>query len=383
MGRGSGLLSAPFVVTGVKSMNKIYTLPEDELKGEIYQRILRLMGKNWGTWESVLAVAGLFGGLLSIILGVLVWAAVGLFTPAGALGRFLDVAGTVLFVLPLPLLALGAYCLDLLEKKPPALPLPAESQPDLPRRVVRPLRAVRRGRHTLNLIMAVWVAALSLVLPATVRAQQTIFNVPTTDVLDRGKVYAELDVPFNPNTGGSVGRFSSFVPRVIIGVGGRTEVRLNVTGNVQPGADTTTLVPTAKHKLYDGGDNGWAVIVGHNLFLPIRNRQYDAGGYSYAAVSKTAGRTRLTAGGYHYTSDVVAPGAQRAGGQFGFEQTVNPRLTLAADWITGRHSNGYFTPGAIFKPHTQVTGYAGFSVGNGGAAGGNHFFLLEVGFNFN
>jgi hypothetical protein len=364
-------------------MNKIYELPEDELRGEIYQRILRLMGKNWGTWESALAVVGLFGGLLSIVLGLLDWAVVGLFAPAGALGAYLDVAGITLFVLPLPLLALGAYCLDLLEKKPPALPLPTESRPDVPQAAIRPLRAFRRGRHTLNLFLAVPVAALSLLLPAAVSAQQTIFNVPTTDVLERGKVYAELDAPFRPNEGEGVGRFSSFVPRVVIGVGGRTEVGVNVTGNIQPGADTTTLVPTVKHKLYDGGDNGWAVVAGSNLFIPVRNRRYDAGNYAYAAVSMTAGRTRLTAGGYHYTADVVAPGAQRAGGQFGFEQTVSPRLTLAADWVTGRHANGYFTPGAIFKPHPRVTGYAGYSVGNGGASRGNHFFLLEVGYNFN
>jgi hypothetical protein len=236
-------------------MNKIYTLPEDELKGEIYRRILLLMGKNLWKWESVTAAVSLFGGLLSIVLGALVWAVVGLFAPAGALGRFLDVAGTILFVLPLPLLALGAYCLDLLEKKPPALPLPVESQPDAARPMIQPLRAVRKGKHTLNLILAASMAALSPVLPATARAQQTVFNVPTTDVLERGKVYAELG--------------------------------------------------------------------------------------------------------------------------------VNARLTLAADCVTGRHASGYFTPGAIFKPHPQVTGYAGYSVGNGGGASGNHFFLLEVGFNFN
>jgi hypothetical protein len=33
----------------------------------------------------------------------------------------------------------------------------------------------------------------------TARAQQTIFNVPTTDVLDKGKLYGELDVSFKPN----------------------------------------------------------------------------------------------------------------------------------------------------------------------------------------
>lgn len=364
-------------------MGKIYALPEDDMRGEIYQRMLRLMGKNRGTWESAVAAVGLFGGLLAIVLGALDWAFVGLFAPAGALGSFLDVAGTVLLVLPLPLLALGACCLDRLEKKAPALTLPAEPRADAPLPVVRTHLAARRIRHTLNSILILSGLLLPLALPETSRAQQTVFNVPTTDVLERGKVYVELDVPFKPNEGEGVGRFSSFVPRVVVGVGARTEVGLNVTGNVQPGADTTTLVPAVKHKLYDGGDNGWAFVVGDSLFVPVRNRQYDAGNYAYAAVSKTVGGTRLTAGGYHYTSDVVAPGAQRAGGQFGFEQTVNPRLTLAADWVTGRHANGYFTPGAIFKPHPKVTGYAAYSIGNGGAANGNHFFLLELGYNFN
>ncbi|HEV2860635.1 MAG TPA: hypothetical protein VGX48_06495 [Pyrinomonadaceae bacterium] len=110
-------------------MDKIYALPQDELKGEIYQRIVRLAGKNWRTWESILAVVGLCGGLLSIMLGGLVWAAVELLGRAGALSSFLDAAGTVLFILPLPLLALGACCLDRLEKKPPVIPLPADSQP--------------------------------------------------------------------------------------------------------------------------------------------------------------------------------------------------------------------------------------------------------------
>ncbi|PYS85975.1 MAG: hypothetical protein DMF62_17480, partial [Acidobacteria bacterium] len=53
----------------------------------------------------------------------------------------------------------------------------------------------------------------SVLLAVNANAQQTIFNVPTTDVLDRGKVYAELDLSFKPNEP----RFSSFVPRVVIG----------------------------------------------------------------------------------------------------------------------------------------------------------------------
>ena len=123
-------------------MNKIYALPEDELRGDIYRRMLLLMRKNWGSWQSVAAAVSLFGGLFAIILGALDWAFVGLFAPAGALGSFLDATGTVLLILPLPLLALGAFCLDLLEKKSPTIPLPAEARRAVPVRVHR-----RRPRH--------------------------------------------------------------------------------------------------------------------------------------------------------------------------------------------------------------------------------------------
>jgi hypothetical protein len=100
------------------------------------------MRKNWKSWQSLVAAVSLFGGLLAIVLGALDWAAVGLFSPAGALGSLLDTAGTVLLVAPLPLLALGAFCLDLLEKKSLSLPLPADSRP-----AVSVRRHHRRPRH--------------------------------------------------------------------------------------------------------------------------------------------------------------------------------------------------------------------------------------------
>lgn len=218
---------------------------------------------------------------------------------------------------------------------------------------------------------------------SAVHAQQTIFNVPSTDVLDRGRVYAELDVSFKPADSALVDKFSSFVPRVVVGAGNRIEVGLNVTGNIQPGADTTTLVPAIKWKPYQGKNNGVAIAVGDHLFVPVRNRAYNAGNYIYAEISKTfKSGTRVTAGGYDFTRNVVAT-ANRAGGQFGFEQPLNKKLTFAADWFTGKHSAGYFTPGLVFKVGPKVTGYAGYSIGNQNTSKGNHFFLLEVGYNFN
>ncbi|MBK6723483.1 MAG: hypothetical protein IPG58_09455 [Acidobacteria bacterium] len=214
-------------------------------------------------------------------------------------------------------------------------------------------------------------------------AQQTIFNVPTTDVLDRGKVYVELDAAFKLDDRASFNRFSSFVPRVVVGVGGNVEVGLNVTGNVQPGADSTTIVPTVKWKFYQSDKKDTALIAGTNFYLPVRNRSYRAGSYSYLAVSKTINKTRLTGGGYIATKNVFASNAVRGGGQFGIEQTMNSKLTFAADWITGKHASGYFTPGVIYKPHPKVTSYLSYSIGNTRARDGNHYFLFELGYNFN
>jgi hypothetical protein len=210
-------------------------------------------------------------------------------------------------------------------------------------------------------------------------AQQTIFNVPTTDVLDRGKVYVELDAAFKPTDP----KFSSFVPRIVVGTGGSVEIGLNVTGNIQPGADSTALVPTVKWKFYQGENNGVALIAGSNIYIPVRNRAYNIGSYSYVAGSKTINKTRLTAGGYVASNNVFAPNAVRSGGQFGIEQTVNDKFSVAADWITGKHASGYFTPGVIYKPHPKVTTYWSYSIGNTGASNGNHFFLFELGYNIN
>jgi hypothetical protein len=216
------------------------------------------------------------------------------------------------------------------------------------------------------------------------QAQQTVFNVPTTDVLDKGKVYFELDITEKPNDSTVVNKFSSFVPRLVVGVGHRVETGMNILGNVQPGPDSTILSPTFKCKVYDGKVNGWAIVLGDNVFIPVHNRAYDAGTYTYVMSQKTFNKsTRIGFGGYYFSKNVVAPNANRTGGQFTFEQPLNQKVTFAADWFTGKHSAGYFTLGVIFKVGSKITGYASYTIGNQNASHGNHFFLMEFGYNFN
>lgn len=215
-------------------------------------------------------------------------------------------------------------------------------------------------------------------------AQQTIFNVPSADILDKGKVYLELDATFRFNDTRSLNKFSSAVLRAVVGTGGNVEIGLNLTGNINPGADATTLASAVKWRAYNNDEKGLAIVVGDNLLVPVRNKTYRVGNYAYAQISKTikeTNGTRLTAGGYYFTKKVVSKAA-RGGGQFSLEQPVNKSLTVAADWFTGRHSAGYFTPGVIFKPHPRLTGYLGYSIGNDNPHS-NNFFFAALGVNLN
>lgn len=212
-------------------------------------------------------------------------------------------------------------------------------------------------------------------------AQQTIVNVPSSDVLGKGESYLEFDATFkfDKSASNSVNKFSSFVPRVVAGVGKNIEIGLNLTGNIQPGSDATIIMPTVKAKFFE--KKGWSMVGGDHIYIPVRNRSYNVGNYVYLQVSKSfKTNTRLTAGGYHTSKNVFAPKAQRAGGQFGFEQTINSKFSVGADWITGKHAAGYLTPVLTIKPAPRTAMYFGYSIGNSGASSGNHFFYAAVGF---
>ena len=228
----------------------------------------------------------------------------------------------------------------------------------------------------MTVFRAVVLSLIGLSLTTAAPAQETIFNVPSGDVLDKGKVYGEFDFAYFWNA--SAG---SYTPRVVFGIGHQVEIGMNLNGITTPGPSQTTPTPTIKWKPYNR--YGWALLFGDDVFLPVQNKGYDIGSYFYAELTKSfKTQTRLTFGAYDCTSHVFASG-NKAGGQFGIEQPVNKRVTLAADWFTGHHASGYFTPGAAIKLNSNATLYAAYEIGNTGVRQGNHLLLLELGWNFN
>jgi hypothetical protein len=208
--------------------------------------------------------------------------------------------------------------------------------------------------------------------------QETVFNVPSADVLDAGKVYGELD-----GTVRVVDPFAMFTPRIVVGIGHGIEVGANFDGLSAPTLDQLDISPTVKWRLWNRETSEWSFYVGDNLFFPVRQRTYNAGNYAYASFAKQWKHgTRVGFGGYDFTRYVVA-NANRAGGQFTFEQRLNDRWTLAAEWYTGKQAVGYANAGAIIKLTSKLTLYAAYQIGNANVATGNHMFLWELGYNFN
>ncbi|HYJ85036.1 MAG TPA: hypothetical protein VEW46_03135 [Pyrinomonadaceae bacterium] len=99
-------------------MNQTETVQYAEGDDRIYLRMYLLLSKKDGGWPSLGAVLGLVGGLLSVPLASLLWATSKFIGPV-EIGPTLNMLSNILFAVTLPLLALGACSLDLLENKFP------------------------------------------------------------------------------------------------------------------------------------------------------------------------------------------------------------------------------------------------------------------------
>jgi hypothetical protein len=102
-------------------MDNTYELQEDQGL-DVYEEIHNLIRTNPWAWQSIGAVVGLLGGVLSPALGTL-FIAITWFIKSEPTFSTLNVLSIVSFVLTIPLLAFGGHCLDLLERKTAHFPL--------------------------------------------------------------------------------------------------------------------------------------------------------------------------------------------------------------------------------------------------------------------
>jgi hypothetical protein len=237
-----------------------------------------------------------------------------------------------------------------------------------PRAAPEPLRPRK------HLVRVLGLAILTAVTTCSASGQQTIFNVPTADVLDKGKLYFETDWLWRPNAPSFA---TGSLLRGVYGFGGNVEGGINFAGINTPGRSVPTAIAAVKWQPLK--TDGLALTIGaHGLFFLRGSGDGDPAGQFYTHASYAfPTKTRITAGGWWASSGFANAGVEK-GGLFGLEQTITANVTLAADWYTGHNGIGYASPGAIVTAGRWVL-YVAYSIKNGNSKGNG--LLLELGFN--
>jgi hypothetical protein len=233
-------------------------------------------------------------------------------------------------------------------------------------------------------LAALSATVLLLLLPkAAAVAQSTLFNIPSTDVVAKKKVYLEFDF-VSHLTSHANGGFQIYVPRAVFGVGHNVEVGLNVSA-----VDTLTpnqpvyISPNIKWQFYSNEKSGVALSAGGLLYTPVAHRAgADTYGFVYTVASKKVKGTygpRLTGGAY------ALPGLQkglgtRGGAIVGYEQPLAKKVTFLADWFSSQNAFGYVTPGFSFTLPKNSLLNVGYSIGNHGR--GNNGLFVYYGITF-
>lgn len=232
----------------------------------------------------------------------------------------------------------------------------------------------RPGRRSGRLRLAAAIAFLAMTAGSAARAQQTIFNVPSADVLDKGKFYLESDVLWRPQEP----NFALFTERGVYGFGANIEAGVNFGGFLTPGRSVPYATPNIKWQPWHNETLAFTTGA-FGLFYLRGSKDGNPAVLWYGEASyKLPTNTRVTAGGYWASSGYAASDPQ-AGALVGFEQKINDHLNIIADWISGDNGIGYFTPG-VSVPLGPWTIYLGYSLKNGDSKG--NAILFELGFTF-
>ena len=203
----------------------------------------------------------------------------------------------------------------------------------------------------------------------TVMAQSTIFNIPTTDVVEMKKAYVEFDyLGQAPSPAAPVSRTDIYVPRVVIGAAKNLEAGANFSFARSGGATQSYFQPNAKYKFAENKKSNVAAAGGFIWYVPTNNRTVVSDfGLVYGNLSKkTSGSKslRLTIGGYRIVGESTSYSGTKGGAIVGLEQAVHPKVSIVGDWFSGVSGLGYLTPGvSITLPHSGLFN-AGYSIGN-------------------
>lgn len=221
--------------------------------------------------------------------------------------------------------------------------------------------------------MRLWKQLLILLLfclsTAKTYAQQTIFNVPSADVTEKGHLFLQEEAQFN-EWAGQNDNFYLGTTYTAVGIGHNTELDATLFGVSSPdnppdialglGFKSAIPIPGLKEKF---PEREIKLIVGSEMLLGLEGN--GVGNWTYVELSGRLPKinTRLT-GGVSYGGRQVF-GLNTVSAVAGVEQPITKNFGLQADWYSGgEHFAGFLIAGFNYKLPKDTILYVGYQIPN-------------------
>jgi hypothetical protein len=233
-----------------------------------------------------------------------------------------------------------------------------------------------------TLLKAIAIIGLALSSLHSVPAQSTVFNIPSTDIQARRRLYVEADFLAHVSSFEN-GGYQLYGPRLIYGLSKRTEVGINAYFVNTAPAEPIEIQPNFKVQLYRNEEKGLALATGAVAFIPVTHRSISSTrAMVYAVASKSLKGSfgpRFSLGSYGLIGS-FEKGTSKKGLMLGYEQPVTRKLSLVIDWSTGNNDYGYVVAGAGLTLSPKSVLYVGYNIGNQGR--GNNSLGIFYGHSF-
>lgn len=238
--------------------------------------------------------------------------------------------------------------------------------------------------HERTLTLCRVALALTVVLfgVAGAQAQSTVFNIPSTDVQARGKVYLEADFMIHF---GSLreGGYQEYGPRVVVGLPGNMEVGVNAFHTRAEPPESIQIEPNFKWQFYANEAKGLAFATGILVSTPVTRRSTGTtSAQIYVVGSKSFERSyapRVTFGGYRLIGS-LDDDIDKTGVMLGLEQPITKKISFVTDWSSGNNDYGYLVVGTGITLTPKSLFYTGYNFGNQGR--GNNYLGVFYGYTF-
>jgi len=192
------------------------------------------------------------------------------------------------------------------------------------------------------------VCFLFLFLCPNAYSQQTIINVPSSEVLPTGDILFKQSSRFSPF--GDDG-YTSLTPSFTMGLGHGLQFSSGVNASL---SDTNVVRGDFSAKKVWFLGNSTRLTMGGTI-SPYFSQSGHPDSFLYSHVSQRIKKTKTSVaagaylGGYRSSPDTM-------GFILGLEQIIIPnKLRLALDWMSGNESLGRMGVGLKYKPHPTVT----------------------------